>query len=75
MFNMYNRSLKSSVAVVSLVWSLLYCGTNSLKSPLLGKACHIVFRPVYKLNDISKLKSKLANLSKSQVVYKVNCTN
>ena len=64
--------------------SLPYCGTNSLqlkrqlKRILLKKSpwakLIIIFKPVYKLNVISKLKSKLPNLSKSRVVYKVNCT-
>ena len=65
--------------------SLLYCGENSVKlsrqlNGLLAKLTHwaklnIVFKPVARLNVLSKLKSVIPKLSRSNVVYKTNCQN
>ena len=35
----------------------------------------IVFKPVYKLNCLSKLKSQYSLLSLSNVIYKINCAS
>ena len=64
---------------------LPYCGANSLK---IGRQLQriytkvapwtrliLFFKPIYKLNTLSKLKSKYKLLSNSNVVYKINCAN
>jgi hypothetical protein len=64
---------------------LPYCGNNSL---LLKRQLHrmfsvvapavslkLVFKPVDKLNKLSKLKCRIPVLSKSNVVYRVNCND
>ena len=63
--------------------SLPYCGENSVKlsrqlNRLLAKLTpwaklNIVFKPVARLNVISKLKSVIPKLNRSNVVYKINC--
>ena len=63
--------------------SLPYCGENSVKlsrqlNRLLAKLApwaklNIVFKPVARLNVISKLKSVIPKLNRSNVVYKINC--
>ena len=64
---------------------LPFCGENSLK---IGRQLQriytkvapwtrliLFFKPIYKLNTLSKLKSKYKLLSNSNVVYKINCAN
>ena len=63
--------------------SLPYCGENSVKlrrqlNRLLAKLApwaklNIIFKPVARLNVISKLKSVIPKLNRSNVVYKINC--
>ena len=62
---------------------LPYCGTDSLKlkrqlirtfsavAPWIN--LRIIFKPVFKLGCLSRLKSQLPTLSMSKVVYKVSC--
>ena len=63
---------------------LPYCGINSIKlkrqlerlinaiSPW-SKLC-VVFKPIYRLKSLSKLKSNIPLLNKSNVIYQVNCS-
>ena len=64
---------------------LPYCGAKSLKT---GRQLQLIytkvapwtrlilsFKPIYKLNTLSKLKSKYKLLCNSNVVYKINCAN
>ena len=65
--------------------TLPYCGKNSLKikRQLLGMYStvlpnvdlKIIFKPVWKLQCLSKLKSGIPLLSRSKVVYKISCNN
>ena len=67
----------------SLFLSLPYCGVNSnkLKRQVERIVCkiapwskpNIVFKPSYRLSVVSKLKSPVKTLNKSNVVYKINC--
>ena len=62
---------------------LTYCFENSVKlsrqlNGLLAKLApwarfNIVFKPVARLNVLSKLKSVIPKLNRSNVVYKINC--
>ena len=64
---------------------LPYIGTNGQKIQRQIKRIYaciapclditVIFKPVYKLSKLSKLKSRLDLLSNSGVVYKVNCDN
>ena len=63
---------------------LPYCGINSIKlkrqlerlinaiSPW-SKLC-VVFKPIYRLKSLSKLKSNIPLLNRSNVIYQVNCS-
>ena len=65
--------------------SLPYCGKNSAKisnqlHSLLSKVApwaklNLVFRPVSRFKNLSKLKSVVPILNRSNVVYKLNCTD
>ena len=68
-----------------VVLCLPFCGLNSTKikrqlSRLVGAVIPsvellIIFKPIMKLSILSKLKSSLPTLSRSNVIYKVHCND